>query len=771
MDSGLGKSLRQHSTIALILAAFVALGMIYQHTTPIFETPDEPDHYLYSQYITEHKQLPPPAPSGKGWGYGELHQPPLYYLMGALLMPEGLDGDDVNALYPRNAFAAVGYPKARGNRNATLHPSEDSPTLTMLTRSVRRLRGLSLVLSAGTVLLTYLIARRAVPRDRRIALGAAAVTAFTPQFLFIGASINNDATVTFFSTLALYVAMSVVTGNRHNVRTPLLLGVVVGLATLSKLSGLAAAALAPAAYGLVYIQKPDRRVWPDLIHPVLLATVATLVTGGWWYLRNTLQYQDPLALNAYHSVFSMGYDTPMSIRKTLTIALGALPSYWGVFGWLNILAGEWFYVLVRVIMLLGVLGLIVRGARRIKKPAGEYLPGVVLVAIWAALVLGMNLYFIRSAGHTQGRLAFPGISALSSLLAMGLLAPLPDGRRGIGVAIMSVGLGVVALIMPYAYIAPAYNPPPRIAPADLPESMHPVEITYYDSGGNDLITLRGYEILTPELFPGDELHLRLYWQAHTPPEQNYVLGIQLVNPDERRVGGLDTHPGMGLYPTSRWKPGEVLVDDYFVPVSDQVEGPIAAALRVGLYQDVHDNLLPPRDYLGRDLSPATHITRVRIAAAAPIRHKPAHPLAVQFDDRVILTGYDLVPDAGSDGLGLTLYWECLAPLNHPYTVFVHLVDESGAVLAQADGQPMGNSFPTTYWQPGDRIRDERTISLDDIRIMPDSIFRLLVGFYDEADRRLPVTSDHAASQATADAAIIGPFHISSQGIVSDDATR
>jgi hypothetical protein len=509
-------------------------------------------------------------------------------------------------------------------------------------------------------------------------------------------------------------------------------------------------------------RRPPRHIWAGLLRPCLLAAAAALVTGGWWYLRNTLRYGDPLALNAYHSVFAGG--DPLSIVETLEVALAALVSYWGVFGWFNVVADEWFYVLVRAITLLSVLGLALWAVRQRTTRGAERGRGMAMAALWAALVLGMNLYFVRSAGHTQGRLAFPAIGALSCLAAVGLIGWLPRRAGVAATALLALGMAAIAIAIPYAYIAPAYALPPRIAAADLPETVQRVDVHYVDDRGETLIILLGYEVLADKAHPGGALPLRLYWQARMPLPTSYALGIQLVNAQETRIGGLDTHPGMGLYPTPLWQPDEVLVDDYSVTVDGDAAVPTAASLRVGVYQGHYSNQLHARDPRGSDLPLAPNIARVRIVPRKPARYAPAHPMEVRLADPLTLTGYDLTLDADGHALDLTLYWECLAPTEHSYTMFAHLLDASDEVLTQSDNKPMDGGFPTTFWQTGDHVRDEHRLLLP-----PDlssDTFRLRVGLYHtQTDDGLPVADDGPPEGSI----ILGPFRITDGDIVPLDA--
>ena len=71
-----------------------------------------------------------------------------------------------------------------------------------------------------------------------------------------------------------------------------------------------------------------------------------------------------------------------------------------------------------------------------------------------------------------------------------------------------------------------------------------------------------------------------------------------------------------------------------------------------------------------------------------------------------------------------------------YTVFVHVRDEAGATVSQGDGPPAQGLYPTSLWQPGEIIRDERRVLLDSL---PPGRYDLVVGLYDlNSGVRLPV---------------------------------
>jgi hypothetical protein len=105
----------------------------------------------------------------------------------------------------------------------------------------------------------------------------------------------------------------------------------------------------------------------------------------------------------------------------------------------------------------------------------------------------------------------------------------------------------------------------------------------------DSITLLGPRV---EFEPdGNRVHVTLYWKADRPPARDYSVFVHLSD-QPVIVGGEDilaqsdsAVPVYGFYPTRRWSEGEVVREDYTVPLPDS-RRPVL--LRVGLYTRTAD---------------------------------------------------------------------------------------------------------------------------------------------------------------------------------------
>ena len=95
-----------------------------------------------------------------------------------------------------------------------------------------------------------------------------------------------------------------------------------------------------------------------------------------------------------------------------------------------------------------------------------------------------------------------------------------------------------------------------------------------------------------------------------------------------------------------------------------------------------------------------------------------------FDDRIQFVGYDLMTESVSaaDGVTLHLYWQPAVKLERDYSFFVHLVDETGAVLGQGDA-----THPAARYEVGQVILDEYRIPL--LPTVAPGRYRLIAGIY------------------------------------------
>jgi len=239
---------------------------------------------------------------------------------------------------------------------------------------------------------------------------------------------------------------------------------------------------------------------------------------------------------------------------------------------------------------------------------------------------------------------------------------------------------------------------------------------------------------------GRLLGLDIHWQGLESLTGEYALSWRVEGAPESEAALQPLAPAG--YPVGEWRPGEVVRGRYGlrVPATTRA-GP--QVLRLGLLYD------------GRLVAEAALSVQVRRRPQRYDLPASARPADVVLGERVRLAGHRLDRSEGGDGtsrVDVTLYWSPLPEaaglaLTPPYTVFVHLVDGAGRLVAQHDGIPGGGVAPTEEWVPGEVVEDPHPIVLPPGRgALP---LRLIAGLYD------PRSGERLRSADGADHIVLG----------------
>ena len=262
----------------------------------------------------------------------------------------------------------------------------------------------------------------------------------------------------------------------------------------------------------------------------------------------------------------------------------------------------------------------------------------------------------------------------------------------------------------------------------------PAEITFpQPASTQDGIAFLGSSVKRLGVEPGDSLEVTLYWRAETQISQDYTTFVQLLDAQGNCWGQVDQQPFDGRYPTSEWPPGGSFIQEISLPVrADAPSG--EQTLSVGLY-DAQIHRLPLYDAEGHRL-PGDQVT---LTPRPVVRWQgqfdlptPLHQQEATLGGYLKLLGYDLrvrdEPVHPGEVVALTLYWQCLSEMDTSYTVFAHLMNDQGDLVAQCDQVPGGGAFPTTGWLPREVITDEHHVALP--QDTPGGNYTLVIGMYD-----------------------------------------
>jgi len=66
---------------------------------------------------------------------------------------------------------------------------------------------------------------------------------------------------------------------------------------------------------------------------------------------------------------------------------------------------------------------------------------------------------------------------------------------------------------------------------------------------------------------GEGIRVRIRWRATAPLAEDYTVFLHYLR-DGERVAQADSQPAGGYYPTTVWRPGDVVNDDHYVDVED-----------------------------------------------------------------------------------------------------------------------------------------------------------------------------------------------------------
>lgn len=110
------------------------------------------------------------------------------------------------------------------------------------------------------------------------------------------------------------------------------------------------------------------------------------------------------------------------------------------------------------------------------------------------------------------------------------------------------------------------------------------------------------------------------------------------------------------------------------------------------------------------------------------------------DETLTLAGHAPVEfGAPGEPLDVQLLWTADGPTLDPYTVFVHVVDAAGTLVAQHDGWPVAGAWPTTCWRAGEVISDPVAVELP--ATLAPGEYTILIGLYGGADGTRLRTAD------------------------------
>ncbi len=445
---------------------------------------DSEPHVAYVQYILDHGALPL---AHQGW---EMYQPPLYYLIAALVVKLG-GQSRVDA----SAIAAL-----------------------------RWLGYLAGVLQALFVLASL---RLLFPERPGRALAGLVLAACLPMQLYLYQYVTNESWAAVLVSSSTYLALRILKRDDTTLRSHLWLGVALGAAMLTKFS-----ALLPLLIILVVLAARlhrrgmrDARTWGRTLG---VTTAACLVVCGWHFARVALRFGNPFIGNwdpatgfawwqdpgyrvlGYYLRFGASLYAPI-FSSFHSFADAIYSTLWGdgMVGGRTWVAAwpPWNYELMSAGYLLALLpcaALVIGAAaatwRLVREPRAEWF---LLLGLLGSTAFGIVVMTLKVPSYAQAK-AFYGSSALVPLCALGawgldLLATRARALR----AIVFVLFGVWALNSYTSYWSKNGAPAaaaPALATEDDPDALTNRALAEQKSGRREqaLETFRRVVSLAPD---------------------------------------------------------------------------------------------------------------------------------------------------------------------------------------------------------------------------------------------------------------------------------
>ncbi len=413
----------------------------------------------------------------------------------------------------------------------------------------------------------------------------------------------------------------------------------------------------------------------------------------------------------------------------------------------------------------------VSGANRLIRWRGPQVTVAVSVLILVASLTG---YFLYSPGPLARHFNEDGQYDLWLHLDSGYnaLAAIPDNTPVMTIEEFAPHLAARESIyienennLPVEYILQeitARTATPRY-PAFLPpghELSYPLYETVFDKDGywvrryhdtvplsnqagisfDDKLTLLAYDwrdangLSDAVLAPDAHLDLVIAWRAEQQLVEPYVFFVHLLDQSSHRWAQVDQEVERGVYPTTLWDSGMVVMDHYRLTIPWGTP-PGEYAVLTGVYSRDDGQRLPPTH--AQDALPDKALALATIQVTKPTSTppldevSPQHRLDIQPIDGLELMGFDLGSTAARPGdtLSLILVWRATADVDEDYVVSLLLCHADGESQSIWSGEPTAGFYPTSRWQSGEIVRDWRDLTLTPDT--PPGSYRLLLRLLSE----------------------------------------
>ena len=476
--------------IAFLLLIMLLKGVLWSLALPLWQGPDEEDHYNVIQFIGELGRLPDREDT---YLVDEVAISRQLADVGRLpYAPEQRQAFSKNSIGPgENEFGKLD-PRLRSSfeLQAVGKLNKATPLYYMIAALPYRLfrsgdllaraeiqRLFALIMSSGLVIVAYLITRLLFPANAAMRLTIPILVAFQPMITQITAVVSVDGFYILCYSLLIMLSIMVLRDS-FNWRYGLALGIVFSAGFLTKptLSGYAPIIALLVVYD--FWRGKGRR--KEIVLGGLVMGGVILLLVSWWLVRSLrinddLFYFNPV-LEGHREIQNPFYDyTPLAhmIDYYQSVWGGIFVTWWAHFGWLDTALPPWVYSGLRFLTFTAILGLaywLIRNWRN-RPSFNAWKQGVqnapVVVWLFLALTLvvpivllqGYDLTFWWQYGNgrgLQGRYWLGTVVPMLTFLTFGLLVWVPRRWHSLAHNILRSAMVLFNFAALLAYILPRF---------------------------------------------------------------------------------------------------------------------------------------------------------------------------------------------------------------------------------------------------------------------------------------------------------------------------
>lgn len=491
MFSDRPSSRREWQLMGLLFLIMLVKGALWSLAFPLWQGPDEDDHYAVIQFIGEHGRLP---------GAGDEILPDEIVLSRELAdvgrldyHPEQRQGWSAGPIGLREAEFAQLPAASRTNTGmgVTAKLAHATPLYYMVAAVPYRLVGydgdlllraqvqrlFAVLVSAPIVIVAYLIARTLFPTNAALRLTIPTLVAFQPQLTQMTAVVSVDGLFFVLYSLLIYFCLLILR-DQLTYKLAVAVGLTFAAAMLIKptING-----FAPLVALVVFYDgwRGRGRRWAVCWAAVVM-NVIILVPTVWWMQRSLRLNQDLFYFNpvlkGHRIVQNPFYDyAPLAHLADYYQSVwgGIFTTWWAHFGWLDTPVAPWVYHLLRLLTVLAIIGLVLKVWRDWpRRPAviawqqGQR-PAPVIVWVFLALTILAPVVLLQFYDLTfwweyglgrglQGRYWLGTIVPMFSFFTVGLLFLLPKRWHTAVHSFLRIGIVLFNIMALLNYILPRY---------------------------------------------------------------------------------------------------------------------------------------------------------------------------------------------------------------------------------------------------------------------------------------------------------------------------